>query len=222
MPTKRKRRAHHLRETLSDGLLDFLSDGRLDYGENEQEKLTWMILEPRHRLREAWDVARNLILEEWREEFPGTRPTQWWEFDAPRVSDETLMSWGYTPKMYLWRADERPADPRRRVGGTGSPDFEHFNVTPTFEKGIPSGWIDTFDTLYYRGRAFDVQGLAVGQKYIGNDFRGIAVDRSNPPTFESEAEYLRRHDLLTSAEQQYLDEHSELLHPETIQILDES
>lgn len=221
MPTKRKRRTHNLRENISDSLLDFLSDSRLGYIADEQERNAWAILEPHSRLREVWNVARDLILSEWIQEFPTTRPNAWWEYDAPRASDALLHSWGWGPEAFQWDGDRRPAEPRLRVGGTGDPDYLHFGIVPHFSKGVPCGWVLNFDVLYYNGRARDVNNLPIGERYSEGDFEGIAVDRSNPPTFESEAEYLRRHDLLTSVELNYLDTHSELLLPEAVQIPEE-
>lgn len=42
------------------------------------------------------------------------------------------------------------------------------------------------------------------------------IDPADPPTFEAEAEFLRRHDLLTPTEQRWLAGHPELLAPEAI------
>ncbi len=42
------------------------------------------------------------------------------------------------------------------------------------------------------------------------------IDEDDPPMFESEAEYLRRHGFLTPAETKYLAGHPELLEPEVV------
>jgi len=33
--------------------------------------------------REIWERARDAVLPRWLEERPGTRPSLWWQFDAP-------------------------------------------------------------------------------------------------------------------------------------------
>ncbi|HAR38567.1 MAG TPA: hypothetical protein DCS09_08385, partial [Porphyromonadaceae bacterium] len=53
---------------------------------------------------------------------------------------------------------------------------------------------------------------------IGNnkegDFAGLAIDPADPPKYESQAAYLRRHGLLTREERAHLGKHPELLEPE--------
>src|SRR5688572_9704602 len=41
-------------------------------------------------LRDVWGEHRDVILERWIRERPGTRPTCWWRFDAP---EEVSLSW---------------------------------------------------------------------------------------------------------------------------------
>jgi hypothetical protein len=43
------------------------------------------------------------------------------------------------------------------------------------------------------------------------------VDESDPPLYESEAVYLRRHGLLTATEKRWLQDHPEALEPVTIE-----
>jgi hypothetical protein len=85
---------------------------------------------------------------------------------------------------------------RRRIGGVGVPQHDVIAVAPRFDRGTPCGW-------------FDAEGAAV--------FEGaIPVDPNNPPTFESEASYLSRLELLTPAEVKYLAVRPELLEPEAV------
>ena len=84
---------------------------------------------------------------------------------------------------------------RRRIGGIGEPQHDRIAVVPRFDRGIPVGW-------------FDEAGAAL--------FGGIAVSEADPPRFEAEAEYLRRHNLLTPAELTHLVDHPELLTPEVV------
>lgn len=84
-----------------------------------REKLTtgldWPFLEGFERtdaeLREVWHEHRGSLLTAWLREKPGTRPAGWWMFDAPR-------------------------EPRRRVGGVGTPLKDaplHFGIPSQFE-----------------------------------------------------------------------------------------
>jgi hypothetical protein len=63
---------------------------------------------------------------------------------------------------------------RERVGGTGLTKWEQQNIVPHFEGGLPSYWIEE------------------------------TIDPDDPPTFESEASYLKRHGLMSAAEMRRL------------------
>jgi hypothetical protein len=73
-------------------------------------------------------------------------------------------------------------------------------LAPHFDRGIPVSW-------------FDREGAQA--------FGGVAVDANDPPTFESEAEFLRRHKLLTPSEERWLLDHPEALEPEPLMFEDE-
>ena len=100
-----------------------------------------------------------------------------------RVRDGILAEWieerpGSRP-LHWWRfsALER----RRRLGGTGQPAHDVSGYAEEYEFGLPTIWVQQ-----------------------GGFLAGIAVDPSDPPTFESEAAYLRRLGLLQAGESERL------------------
>jgi hypothetical protein len=130
-----------------------------------------------HRSAMHWETHRAEVLRWWIERFPGTRPDAWWRFDAPRS----------TEGAGTWMAGTLPLQ-RRRLGGTG----EHGGgLYPILRYGIPISW---------RWRPAGVLYLVTST--VG---RGMA-DPRDPPRFEAQATYLRRHGLLGSAEASRLTE----------------
>ena len=112
-------------------------------------------------LRAAWNEVKDEILEAWAREQPGARPLHWWRYDAP--------------------------EPRRRLGGIGTPAHEVSAHVEAYEWGLPTIWVTPADV--------DRRGTA---------FEGVAVDPEDPPSFESEAAYLNRHSLLLPGELKHL------------------
>jgi hypothetical protein len=113
-------------------------------------------------------------------ESPGSRPERWWEYDAPA--------------------------PRQRLGGTGSPAHECLAYVPHTAYGIPISWVSEWDVEYYNGRARDVHRKLIESGHREGDFKGLAPDPADPPSFESQAAYLRRNNLLLPGEEQRLTE----------------
>jgi hypothetical protein len=71
--------------------------------------------EPEDIEPDEWERARKAVLAEWTEKHPGTRPTTWWEYDAP--------------------------EDRQRVGGVGMPYWEACPGSPeTYFRGMPNRW----------------------------------------------------------------------------------
>ena len=96
-----------------------------------------------------------------------------------QAKDEILEEWvreypGSRPRA--WWKYESP-EPRRRVGGVGQAAFEVSAYVEQYERGVPDHWVTRADFL-----------------------SGIVVDPKNPPSFESEAHYLRRLGLLQADE----------------------
>jgi hypothetical protein len=151
-------------------------------------------------LAEDWEIVRDEILAEWLDEAPGTRPAGWWLFAAPRWRPPYPDRCGTRLEWYL----QKIAEPRRRLGGIGTPDFEVLNVWPHFSFGLPTGWVSDFQEQYYNGAAVDIDGRPIGTEFTPGQFAGLAPRVENPPTFESQAAYLDRHGLLTPGERRRL------------------
>lgn len=91
------------------------------------------------RAREFWVAHRDLVLKQYTDRHPGRRPLLWWHYDAP--------------------------EPRRRLGGTGTPLSECSNFAPTFMYGVPEFWKSANDAhLPF----------------------GVPISADDPPTYESE------------------------------------
>jgi len=75
---------------------------------------------------------------------------------------------------------------------------------PTFSFGLPSIWISRGQVNYYSGIAVDIHGSPIGERFPSNNFRGVAIDPDDPPTFESQAAYLKRHGLFMAGEERRL------------------
>jgi hypothetical protein len=111
-------------------------------------------------LKNLWLDHGDYIVEEHVEESPGTRPALWRLYDAPRLPIGTF------PRCYY---DGKKPMPRKRLGGTGTPEHEVRNVVPYFDHGIPSAL--------------------------------VSIDDDDPPTFESQAAYLKRHGMFLAGEE---------------------
>lgn len=113
---------------------------------------------------ELWRELGEEVVREHIAGHPGTRPVRWWTYDAP--------------------------EPRRRLGGVGTPCHERLANLLILNRGIPDDWIsaDTIATYERLGRPLDVP----------------AVDQSDPPIYESEASYLQRLGLLLPGERRRL------------------
>ena len=133
-----------------------------------------------NELRAAWNQIKDEVLAGWIEELPGTRPLHWWRFSAP--------------------------EPRRRLGGTGTPAHEVLANVPNYSFGIPTDWVSKWQADYYNGRSRDIHGEPIGTEYREGHFAGVAIDPEDPPRYESEAVYLERHGLLLPGEFERLTE----------------
>jgi hypothetical protein len=182
MPHKLRTDKH--RPQVNDTLWDILTDRPL-------EKPAGKYFCSDGQKREAWDALRDEILEAWVQEYPGTRPSHWWRYDAPR------MPIGTWPGCY-W--DGKLPEPRLRLGGVGTPAHEVLAFVPAFPFGVPDRWVDAWMVDYYNGRAVDVHGSPIGTQYHEDHFSGVAIDPDDPPTLESQAAYLERHGMFLPGE----------------------
>jgi hypothetical protein len=111
----------------------------------------WEYLE-RRPLQEVWAEHAEAVVQHHIRRAPGTRPLRWWQYDAP--------------------------EPRRRLGGIGTPLHECSGFIAPFEYGIPADW-----------------------RTHGDFFsEGTPISATDPPRYESEAKYLLRLGLLLAGE----------------------
>jgi hypothetical protein len=134
-----------------------------DEPETADDAFDRLLLEGSDRERELWTACRDQVLALWAQGRPGTRPLLWWAFDAP--------------------------EPRRRLGGTGTPMFEVLGNAPRFDRGVPRDWLEQSTVDCYRNHLKPPIHIAE-----------LAYDPDDPPIYESEPAYLRRHNLLLPGE----------------------
>jgi hypothetical protein len=140
---------------------------------------------PDDELAALWVAHADRIVAEHVNSYPGTRSHRWWQYDAP--------------------------EPRRRLGGIGTPASDVLAYLPIFRYGLPWIWIEHWQVMYYSGLAVDIHGAPIGERYPTDSFKGVAIDPNDPPRFESQAAYLKRHGLFLAGEQRRSD-----FEPETI------
>jgi hypothetical protein len=159
---------------------------------------------PDDELAALWAANADRIVAEHVTIDPGTRPHRWWQHSAPRLPLGTF------PGCYY---DGRLREPRRRLGGIGTPASDVLACVPTCRYGLPWIWIERWQVLYYSGLAVDIHGAPIGDLYP-RDFKGVAIDPNDPPTFESQAAYLKRHGLFLAGEERRLKKSD--FEPETV------
>ena len=197
MPRKRAKIKQRI-EPVEPWLLKYLATGvRPERDENGCLEC-FMLEGSEEEVKKAWQKHRALILKDWIKRKPGTRPYMWWRFDAPRWQKSFNGAW----------FDGKLPEPRQRIGGIGTPQYECLAVVPSFKFGIPYSWVSKFQEDYHNGRfkcndswfqaRYDRDGRKEG------DFEGVALDLDDPPTFESQASYIKRHNLLTKPEEKRL------------------
>lgn len=213
MPRK-PRRAKQTRPTIKPIEIYFLQHGTIEGGPVDPETegdIFFKNVDKGYSWLPIWKEIRDKVMADWINEHPASRPWAWWMFDAPRWDDP------FKDCFYHGTF----AEPRQRLGGTGTPHFEVLNYVPSFDKGVPTGFVSQWSVDYYNGRAKDIHGNPIGTQYKEDNFTGKAIDLHDPPRYESEAAYLRRLGLLTPDEEEYLEKHPELLKPEIVTVEDD-
>ncbi len=82
---------------------------------------------------QLWREYSAEILARWIAERPGTRPSLWWKFEAPRAPRGSLRG--------MLVGDDLP-QPRLQVGGSGRPANEVLAYCPRMSFGVPTTWAD--------------------------------------------------------------------------------
>jgi hypothetical protein len=195
MPTKRKLRTRNrIAEELSPVAERYLLTG--DYrrqGKADDHGFVEAIALAAHydRLAAVWREVSEALLPEYVDRCPGKRPFAWWCCDSPRA-----VSLPGRAKDLGYLRGQLP-EPRQRLGGIGTPAYEVLNIAPSLPFGLPSAFITTWQVHYYGGAAV-----------------GDAIDPNDPPRYESQASYLRRHRLFQDGEADKLTDADYL--PETV------
>ena len=117
-----------------------------------------------------WGKHKKWILKDFTQQHPGKRPWAWWRYDA---------------------------EPRLRVGGIGTP----FGKSLSF--GVPRSYWDKWCEDYYNGRMNMDHDPFLKARYTykeGDAKWCVGIDFDDPPLYESQPSYLKRHSLLTKAE----------------------
>jgi hypothetical protein len=82
---------------------------------------------PEAELSALWQDHSERIVAEHVSIYPGTRPAHWWKYEA--------------------------IEPRKRLGGIGTPASDVLAYAPAFSYGLPSIWISQWQVNYYSGIA---------------------------------------------------------------------
>ena len=138
-----------------------------------------------------WAEHGERVVSDYVEQYPGTRPRRWWQYEAPRSPIGTYPSRYYDGKL---------SEPRKRLGGVGTPMHECLSCVPCFEYGLPVIWLTQDLASLYRGTAKDIHGEPIFPEYFSRPFDGVAIDENDPPQYESQAAYLKRHGLFLIGE----------------------
>lgn len=126
------------------------------------------------RVRELWAEHGTKATAEFVKANPGRRPPAWWQCSAP--------------------------EPRRRLGGRGTPCHTALNYTAHLEFGVPVSWLQPGDWLHYNGQVRDHDGALIDTGYVLGDLPCQPIDRNDLPLYESQPAYLRRLGLLLPGE----------------------
>ena len=169
MPTKRTRRLHGRRSTVSDVVLYLLSDGLIKLPattnvENARlEAFRFMWGEDKQRV---WGQCEDFILPRFIKERPGTRPKMWWDCDAPEVC-------------------------RKRLGGIGDVAWDHLAYKEHYGHGLPQLFVEEWSVEYYNGRQLAFSWGQNRHKLHRGPLHGQG-DRPRKPTYVREPSGLSR------------------------------
>ncbi len=90
------------------------------------------------QLQAMWTTHGTWATREFSKLYPGRRPKLWWKFKAPRWQVEDMPERIRSPRL------SRP-EPRKRLGGAGTPAHEVLNVIPALYFGLPTMWVEALD-----------------------------------------------------------------------------
>lgn len=156
--TTTKRRSRRQRLEVDPAIMRMLRDEPAD-----EDDFRWQYT--KETIAQAWREHGDRITEEWAAQYPGTRPSMWWRYDAPRAQDAGRHAgWYYVGEMI---------EPRRQLTGGGQPLCEALAYGPHYHYGIPDWFGDraaTFETqaAYLRRHSllFDDEGEPIPEPHV--------------------------------------------------------
>lgn len=113
-------------------------------------------------------------------QFHRWNPLPNWKIFGQRLTAEWIQDHPGTRPFGWW--EHSSPGLRERVGGKGSPEFEVLNIEEEYIYGVPDAW---------------VSALSI---YCWPDLKEYAVDPEDPPAYESQASFLKKHNLLSNSE----------------------
>lgn len=171
-----------------------LTDEHIAWLNGDDEASGFVKYAPDGELAALWAANSEGIVSEHVANYKGTRPARWWQFESPRIPLGTY------PDAWF---DGKLPEPRQRLGGIGTPAFEVLAYKPRYSFGLPVDWITPWQVKWYGGTAVDIRGNPIGS-LVPTDFKGVAIDPNDPPIFESQAAFLKRHGLFLPGEERRL------------------
>jgi hypothetical protein len=146
-----------------------------------------------------WRAHEQAFLSMWVADYPGYRPRCWWRYSAPR---QPIGRWSG-----CWWDGKLP-EPRRRLGGTGTPAWEGLAYVPMYDRGIPAIWITARHyALQAELRTTGRQSGCIRDGGFMRQYEALHAapfDPADPPIYESQAVYLERHGLFLAGERRLL------------------
>lgn len=123
MPVKKKskKKAH-----LNINIWNLLNDLPLE----DPDDLAVFLLRD-EELSALWHLYAEEIISAWVKNKPGSRPSLWWRYEAPRQKKGIFTGCFFDGKLPL---------ERKRVGGVGTVAWKELNYAPSYYKGVPTRW----------------------------------------------------------------------------------
>ncbi len=106
-----------------------------------------------------------------------------WDASSDAILSEWIQTRPGTRPSHWWLFDA--PEQRQRIGGTGTPCHEALAHAPAFNLGIPAAWVSD-------------------HWITDRDVKAERFDPSDPPAYESQAAFLKRHKLFLSGEERRL------------------
>jgi hypothetical protein len=146
-----------------------------------------------------WRANEATLLPVFVADHPGRRPSCWWRYSAPRQPAGRWPGWWWDGKL---------PEPRRRLGGIGTPAWEVLSYCPLYDRGIPALWVTAKDyAIQAELRATGRHNGCIRDGSFVREYEALTAvpfDPYDPPIYESEAAYLERHNLFLPGERRLL------------------